>query len=408
MHIIIDCTTTQDQFAYSGIGQYTKNITLSLAKLNKDTKYSILLFEGKESTLDKEIKKYKNIKVTRVGKYKLNDYKNDITYKFQILPAVKRIRRKDSIYFCPYFWRNYPSDKMPTVLFIHDMNLPIFNMYSQQSELKNWIRKMQYWSTLDKSLKCTNIICNSETTRNDYLKYYPEYIPDNVSVSYLGVDIEEKEVSLSKILPDDYREKGYLIYLGGGINRTKNSLGVVKGYKRFVDILKQRNIKNIPYLVIAGGKFQDTKQWEVWELYELIKKYGLLDNVVFTGFYPDEAKYSLLKNAFAFIHLSIYEGFGISVVEALRSKVPTILDKNPTYIELFDGVSIIVDGTKPKQVGQKIYDIYTKREKYQPMVKRGYEYSLEFNWENTAKKTYKIFDNLHQEMVIDNIKSRGK
>ena len=85
MHIIIDATTTQDQMSYAGPGRYTRNIILSLAKEYPDTKYSILLFNDKQSTLDDEISKYPNAEIIRIGKYKVNDYKNDITYLKQIL-----------------------------------------------------------------------------------------------------------------------------------------------------------------------------------------------------------------------------------------------------------------------------------------------------------------------------------
>ena len=392
MHIIIDATTTQDQFAYAGVGQYTKNIVLTLAKEFPSTNYSVLLFEEKESTLDSEIKKYSNIEIVRVGKYKVNDYKNDITYYLQILPKVKNIRRNDSIFFSPYFWRNYPSDIMPTVLFVHDMNLPLFNMYSQQSPIHNEIRKIQYWLSMNKSLKCKYLICNSETTKKDYLKYYPKYPSENVFVSYLGISLKEEEYSLENILPKDYKERGYFIYLGGGINRNKNSEGVINGY---VEFLKLLNRENPPYLVIAGGKFQDRGLKEVQELYEIIKKNSIEDDVFFTGFYPDESTYSLLHNALGFLHLSLYEGFGITVSEALRAKVPAILHKNPVYEELFKDVSLMVNGLDSKDVGKSIYDVYLNRERYAEMVEKGYELSKKYTWEDVARKTHKVFESVN-------------
>jgi len=392
MHIIIDATTTQDQFAYAGVGQYTKNIVLNLAKEFPSTNYSVLLFEEKESTLDSEIKKYSNIEIVRVGKYKVNDYKNDITYYLQILPKVKNIRRNDSIFFSPYFWRNYPSDIMPTVLFVHDMNLPLFNMYSQQSPIHNEIRKIQYWLSMNKSLKCKYLICNSETTKKDYLKYYPKYPSENVFVSYLGISLKEEEYSLENILPKDYKERGYFIYLGGGINRNKNSEGVINGY---VEFLKLLNKENPPYLVIAGGKFQDRGLKEVQELYEINKKNSIEDDVFFTGFYPDESTYSLLHNALGFLHLSLYEGFGITVSEALRAKVPAILHKNPVYEELFKDVSLMVNGLDSKDVGKSIYDVYLNRERYAEMVEKGYELSKKYTWEDVARKTHKVFESVN-------------
>jgi glycosyltransferase involved in cell wall biosynthesis len=392
MHIIIDGTTTQDQMAYAGPGQYAKNIILSLAKEFPNTQYSVLLFEEKESTLDTEISKYKNVTIERVGQFRLNDYKNDITYIRQTLPVIRKIRRKDSIYFCPYFWRNFPSDIMPTVLFVHDMNLPMFNMYSQQSPIHNFIRKIQYWKTLNKSLKCQHILCNSKTTLNDFLKYYPQYPKGNISVSYLGVDLEEKESSLENILPKDYKERGYVIYLGGGINKTKNSEGVLKGY---ISFLKHLNKEKPPYLVIAGGKFEDTSKKEVQDLYKIIEDNNIKEHVIFTGFYEDKNKYSLLKESFAFIHLSFSEGFGLSAVEALRAKAPTILCNSPVYMELFKDVSIMVDGNDYEEVGKAIYDVYMNPKEYEVLVQKGYTLSRAYTWKSCAQVTHKVFDKIN-------------
>jgi glycosyltransferase involved in cell wall biosynthesis len=396
MHLIIDATTTQDQLAYAGIGQYTKNIVCTLIENYPNIEFSVLLFADRATTLCDVIYKHKNVKIVNIGKYQINDFKNDIWYYTKVLPKIKEIKKENSIYFSPYFWRNYPSSTLPTVLFVHDMNLAMFNMYSQKSFLHNQIRKVQYWMTMNKSMKCKHIIFNSETTKKDYLKYYPKYPEQNTTVSYLGVDLEEKEVSLENVLPKDYKQKGYLIYMGGGINKTKNSKGVIQAYVEFLKLLSKEKTQS-PYLVISGGIFEKEELKEVQELHELVKENNIEDLVLFTGFYEDQQKYSLLKNAFAFIHLSMYEGFGFSPIEALRSKVPTILHKNPVYEELFNEVAVMVDGTKPEEVASSIYDVYSNFEKYQSRVEKGSLLSKEYTWENVAKKTYEVFEEVFQK-----------
>ena len=404
MHLIIDATTTQDQLAYAGIGQYTKNIVCSLIELYPETDISLLLFADRATTLCDIIYKHKNVKIVNLGKYEINDFKNDLWYYTKVLPKIKKIKKENSIYFCPYFWRNFPSNTLPTVLFVHDMNLAMFNMYSQKSKIHNQIRKRQYWMTMNKSMKSEHIICNSQTTKQDYLKYYPKYPEQNISVSYLGVDLEEKETDLTKILPIDSKQRGYLIYMGGGINKTKNSEGVIQAYTEFLKLFNKEDSsentkQNHPYLVIAGGKFENKELKEVQELYDLIEKNNIKEQVIFTGFYEDEQKYSLLNNSFAFIHLSLYEGFGFSPIEALRAKVPTILHKNPVYEELFSDVGIMVDGINPKEVGEKIHDVYSNSEKYQGRVEQGYQLSNQYTWDNVAKKTYKVFEKISSEKI---------
>lgn len=396
MHLIIDATTTQDQLAYAGIGQYTKNIISHLIKLHPDIDISLLLFADRKSTLKDIIYKHKNVKIVNIGKYQINDFKNDIWYYSTILGKIKEIKKENSIYFCPYFWRNFPVNTLPTVLFVHDMNLAMFNMYSQKSWVHNLIRKIQYWMTMNKSLKTEHIICNSQTIKQDYLRYYPKYPEQNITVSYLGVDLEEKEVPLDDILPRDYKQRGYVIYIGGGINKTKNSKGVILGYIEFLKLLGKEK-KDCPYLVISGGQFENEKLKEVQELHNIIRENNIEDLVLFTGFYEDEQKYSLLKNAFAFIHLSLYEGFGFAPIEALRAKVPAILHKNPVYEELFSEVGLMVDGENHKEVGEKILDVYSNSEKYKSRVEEGYELSKQYTWDRVAEKTYEVFEKVSKK-----------
>lgn len=392
MHIIIDATTTQDQLSYAGIGQYTKSIIFALVKAFPQTQYSILLFDEKVSTLEPIIESFKNVKIERVGKCRLNDYKNDIYYLTQILPVINKIKTKDSIYYCPYFWRNFPSYTMPTVLFVHDMNLPMFNMYSQQSNIHNFIRKIQYWLTLNKAMKCKYIVTNSQTSLDDFLRYYPQYPKSNTCVSYLGADMEEKEVNISNVLPKDYKERKYVIYLGGALNWTKNTDGVIKGYAEFLKLLDPN--KKPPYLIIAGKIFKDESKKEVQEFHRLISELGIEESVIFTGFYKDEEKFSLLKNAFAFMHLALYEGFGISPLEAIRSKTPTVIHESNVYKEVFKDMAIFVNGKDEKEVGKTLYDIYTNPNKYKEKLEKAYILSKKYSWEATAEKTHKVFESI--------------
>jgi len=121
--------------------------------------------------------------------------------------------------------------------------------------------------------------------------------------------------------------------MGGGINKTKNSKGVILSYVEFLKLLG-REKNQCPYLVISGGNFENEQLKEVKELHDIVKENSLEDLVLFTGFYEDEQKYSLLKNAFAFIHLSFYEGFGLPPLEAISCDCPAIASNIPVLKEI--------------------------------------------------------------------------
>jgi glycosyltransferase involved in cell wall biosynthesis len=399
MHIIVDATTTQDEMAFHGIGQYTKFLVLSLLKKYPDLNITVLLFKEKVSTLDEYFPNFTNCEVARVGKYRSNSYLNNLWYFFQFLPIIRKERKKGSIYFCPYFWRNFPAFLLPTVLFVHDMNLARFNMYSQKGKVFNLFRKIQYWKTMYKSYFCKKILCNSNATKRDFIKYlkYPE---KKVFVSHLGVDLEEVELDINEMLPSDWREKKYLIYMGGGINKSKNSLGVIKGYFEFLKILQDKkdfSFSSAPYLVISGKAFTNVEKPEVKELISLVEDFGIKEKVLFSGFYEDSQKYSLLKNAFAFIHLALYEGFGISVVEAMRSKTPVIVHESDVYKEVVGDGGIFVDGLREKQVGEVLFKTFIAENIAGEIGQKGYEKSLQYTWEKTADITYGVLKELWED-----------
>jgi glycosyltransferase involved in cell wall biosynthesis len=121
---------------------------------------------------------------------------------------------------------------------------------------------------------------------------------------------------------------------------------------------------------------------------------GITEKVIFTGFYDDIQKYSLLKNSLAFLHMSLYEGFGISVVEAMRSKTPVVVHESDVYKEVVGEGGIFVDGKNEKQVGEILFKLYIAKNYTNDVAQKGYEISLLYSWENTAQITYDIFKRL--------------
>lgn len=387
MHLIIDCTTTQNQLKHHGIGQYTKQIVSRL--LGMDVDITLLMFDG-ESTLDPYINKEK-VEICRLGEIRASDYKNILLYHTKILPAIKKTRREDSIYFCPYFWIGLPSRHISTVLMVHDFILPIFNIYSERGVVQNLFKRALYWLEMYKAKYCSAIITNSKYTAKDFRKYFPNYPSKRIYPIHLDGQLEEsKDIEgWDSTLPRDYKERGYFIYMGGTLAKSKNSDGVVRGYREF--LVKLNHSSRAPYLVIAGKGFTKENDKEVARFKDRIKCLGLKSSVVFTGFYEDKHTKPLLSNSISFIHLSLYEGFGISVIEAMRSNTPVIVHNGSCYPEVVGKAGLLVDGNNPKEVGDAMYRMYSDEELRKSFVERGQERAERYSWDRAAERTYRVF-----------------
>jgi len=391
MHLIIDCTTTQNQLKYNGVGQYTKHIVSRILE-KKDIELTLLMFNG-ESTLDPYLKG-KNVHIHRLGNVRVSDYKNIFTYIFKILPAIKKHKREDSIYFCPYFWIGIPSLHIPTVLMIHDFILPIYNIYSEQSVFHNLFRRVQYWLELFKARYCKAILSNSLCTTKDFSKYFPKYPKENIHTIYLDGEVEEsKDIhGWDTKLPRDYKERGYFIYMGGTPGVNKNSDGVIKGYREF--LTKVKHDRKAPYLVIAGKNFTKEVDRRVVKFKDKVECLGLKEYVVYTGFYEEKHSKPLLQNSISFIHLSLYEGFGIALVEAMKSGTPVIAHNGSCYPEVLQDAGILVDGLNPKEVGSTMYRMYTEKALRENLIQKGLERSKSFSWNITVEETLKVFKSI--------------
>jgi len=392
VHIIIDCTTTQNQLNYHGIGKYTKHIVKGL--IESDIDLTLLMFDG-PSTIDEYIKS-SNVEVYRLGKLRASDYKNIITYHSKILPAIRKVRRQDSIYFCPYFWIGIPSRHIPTVLMIHDFILPIFNIYSEKGVIQNFIKKILYWIEMRKAKYCSAVITNSKYTAKDFRRYFPKYPKDRVFPIYLDVetDIDGDTTGWDSKLPKDYKERGCFIYSGGSLAKNKNSIGVIRGYREF--LVKVKNDKRAPYLVIAGKDFTKDINPEVVRFKDIIKCLGLKEYVIFIGFYEDSHIKPLLQNSIASVHLSLYEGFGMAAVEAMRYGTPIIAHRGSCYPEIIGEAGILVDGLNEKDVGNAMYKMYSDNEFRSELIKKGKERAKMYSWDKTVRKTIDVLYNSYK------------
>jgi len=394
VHIIVDCTTTQNQLNYHGIGKYTKHIVKGLIENGIDL--TLLMFNG-PSTIDEYIKS-SNVEVYRLGELRVSDYKNIITYHTKILPAIRKVRRQDSIYFCPYFWIGVPSRHIPTVLMVHDMILPIFNIYSEKGYIQNLIKKGMYWLELYKARYCKAILSNSTQTTQDFRRYFPKYPKENIHTIFLDIETDSSNniSGWDSKLPKDYKQRGYFINMGSTLAKSKNSDGVIRGYREF--LVKMKNDKNAPYLVIAGKGFTKDENPSVIKFKDKIKCLGLKDNVIFLGFYEDTHIKPLLKNSISSIHLSLYEGFGIALVEAMRYETPIIAHNGSCNPEVLKDAGILVDGLNPKEVGNAMYKVFTDDKYREEVIEKGKERAKVFDWGITIEKTVKVFEKVAKEL----------
>lgn len=171
----------------------------------------------------------------------------------------------------------------------------------------------------------------------------------------------------------------YLLYLGAMENR-KNIIRVVEAFERFAGRYKGLQ------LVVAGGR-----EWQTDQILQRIGQSPVHDRIVVTGYITDEQKRALYSGALGFVFPSLYEGFGIPVLEAMACGCPVITSNVSSLPEVAGDAAVLID---PYDVGQLAFEM--ERVVHSDAVRcalseKGLEQCKRFSWEKTARQMEKLF-----------------
>lgn len=303
-------------------------------------------------------------KINFKGKYRLSNIINKRLSKRYILKNNYNIFHPTyyDIYFLDYI------DKKPFVLTIHDM---IHDIYPEMFPRKD---KTVQWKEL-LATRAVAIIAVSESTKKDITKYLG-IRDDKIHVIYHGSSItkhnEDRDMYELLNLPNEY-----LLYVGSR-----------DGYKNFILFIEAiahflKNNKNL-HVICAGGHFLNNSESK------MLEEYGIKNRVHQVNI-DDKELACLYRKAIAFVFPSIYEGFGIPILEAFSCGCPVICSNTSSLPEIAGNAALYFDPLKKRQILNKIEEICASENIRQSLIKKGYNQLKKFSWEKTYQKTKEIY-----------------
>ncbi len=265
--------------------------------------------------------------------------------QISVISLLKSI--KPHIYHAPYNF-GLPFIKLSSikyVLTLHDL-IPIY--FPDNLSKLEWI---QWQMGIRISLITSDcIIADSHYTKSDIINFFPG-VRNKINVVYNFIDdiFQNRKSDNDAIaaLKRHYKIDTPYIFYHGGFRRHKNVDKLIKSFA-VLQKLYNRNIK----LCIAG--YDDIYFKKI--IYPCIHETGMSNNIILTGYIPDEHLVLLLCGAAAFVYLSEAEGFGYPPLEALACGTPVICAKNSSLPELLgDSVQWVTDQDPPEKIAEIIY-----------------------------------------------------
>ncbi|HLC95626.1 MAG TPA: glycosyltransferase family 1 protein, partial [Patescibacteria group bacterium] len=229
-----------------------------------------------------------------------------------------------------------------------------------------------------------HIVAMSEHTKQDIVREFN--IPEHtLSVAYPAVAphfrVPITEETVKTVLQKYHLALGY-IYHGGGLEVRKNTETVLRAYK----VLVTKN-PTLPPLVISGKIFPVSNALAT-DVRGLVATLGLQERVQLLGFIPDADLPALYKGARVFIYSSLYEGFGLPVLEALCVGVPTIASSAASLPEVGGNAVVYVNPHNVGAVAEAIERVINDRGTRETLIARGVSHIYQFRWDIFVQKIF--------------------
>ncbi len=180
-----------------------------------------------------------------------------------------------------------------------------------------------------------------------------------------------------------------------GIDETPYifSIGTVqprKNYGRLIQALARIRASGFDIqLVIAGGR-----GWLEDSIYDTIHQEKMQDHVHFIGFVDEDDLPSLYHGALCLAFPSLYEGFGLPILESMACGTPVITSNISSLPEVAGDAATIINPYDVEELAHSIGQLIQNQNLRETLIKRGYERAGEFTWENSARQLRQIYHNM--------------
>jgi glycosyltransferase involved in cell wall biosynthesis len=402
--IAIDLRPLQIGHQYRGIGAYITNVLGRFPAGSSEHTYIIVRYSESNPVEDFDLpfSGYSEVILK-----KPNEVHGFAKLKQLVLRQFKRrfgnlSAHRPDVFFQPDFQLGLPRDwrmKKYVVMYdiiplvLKDLYLPSWRqllarpglgkIHRLRVVLGAWLKEGHYKRSLRALRRADRIFSISGATADDLhnrlgipkKKIKTIYLAPSVSL------LKPTEKDRPKQLPKSGRP--FLLYMGG-----------VDGRRKLADLVHAFNLLNgrgHDFDLVLGGK-ELAKVTEIpnVEVREAIMDSSYKDQIFLMGYTSQEEKAWLMKNAFVFVYPTLYEGFGLPVLEAMLQGCPAITYGNSSLPEIVGDAAVLLDEQDGTAIRDAVLNLQKNPKQRQRLIKEGQEQAKSFSWEKTAAATFDV------------------
>lgn len=284
-------------------------------------------------------------------------------------------RDKVEIFWSPRHHLPFALDgRVPQVVTIHDL------VWKRFPETMPWQALVLERILMPAAIKqAAKIVCVSEFTASEVAHYWPRHAQKCEVIRSAPVALGPERLAEEEV----NAEHPYILFVGT-LEPRKNLLRLLGAYSNLAG--ENRIVEN---LVIAGAE-----GWGDVNLADLIRELGIGARVLVTGHLNDERLGRLYRGARCLVMPSLYEGFGLPVLEAMKYGVPVIISNAGSLPEVAGSAALQVDPLSEDSIKQALVSLLTDDRLHEQLSSKARERAAEFLWQRAARNLLHIFENL--------------
>ena len=289
--------------------------------------------------------------------------------------SIPRVLRKinPDIFLSPDAYGSL-NTKTKTLIVLHDLN------FEHSPEHMPWlVRKYYRYYTPLFAKKADRIATVSQFSKNDIVEQYG-VSPSKIDVVYNGANQKFKPIAekVKASTKQKYTAGSDFFVFIGALNPRKNLVNLFKAF----DIYKIENQTNAKLLVVGE------KMWWTGDLKDAYEKMKYKEEVVFTGRLEMEELCNVVGSALAVAYVSIFEGFGIPIVEAWYAETAVITSNVTAMPEIAGDAALIIDPFQPESIANAMKSITFDDVLREKIIEKGIERRKKFSWDKTASNLW--------------------
>lgn len=361
----------------AGNETYAANLIEALAETDAENSYT--LYVTKQSAVERFRGRWPHVRVRRT-------LPHTPLVRIPLTLSAELRRRPVDILHVQY--TAPPLAPCAVVATIHDLSfehLPETFTRRSRAQLRLTVRRT--------AKRAAHVITPSEFTRRDIIETYG-LDPSRVSAIPLAASegfrpvTDEREVG--SVL-GRYGIRGEYVLAVGSIQPRKNLARLVRAYS---DLRRERGRVKLPQLVLVGKQ-----AWLYDSILKTIEDEGIRQSVVLTGYVSESELPALYSGARCFVYPSVFEGFGLPPLEAMRCGAPVLVGNRTSLPEVVGDAALTFDPFDAGEIARAIARVLDDARLRDELKRRGLERAALFDWRNTARMTLQVYENTLRRIV---------